>query len=303
MAYVVGLSSILQAGSGPCSQGNVETETLMSAQVELTEAEQSDLLTDGRFRRASLPKRRLTFVSEEDAGVTGLSGAQPCSGEPVADGGGGGEPLGGFRTASWDALARWDEAGSRRGSERDLLEALLGSAVGSGDDAPAAPPRQDAVGVLVRRWAEAIGSAQPATGLGAPPTRGLSQGCATDVHPGRGQPPPSMDAGGNAVLGAPHVRRLASLLTAAPAASQALLPMLTNTGALSLGQAAAHQVRQGHHSVMSACVSRARPAARLQGPRSPLWWSMACALAKAEAPVFAPANCTTLWGQHTRVNR
>ena len=239
----------------------------MPAQVELTDAEQPDLLTDDRFRHARLPKRRLTFVSEEDADVTGLSRGQPCNVHPTAEDGGGGEPLGGFRTASWDALARWDEAGSRRGSERDLLEALLGSAVGSGDDAPAAPPPQDAVGVLVRRWAEAVGAvstvngAEPATGLGAPPLRRLSQGCVTDVHPGRGQLPPSMDAGGIAVLGAPQMSRLASLLTAAPAASQALLPMLTNTGALSLGQAAAHQVRQGHHSVMSACVSRARPAA------------------------------------------
>ena len=212
------------------------------AQVELTHSEQPDLVTDGRYRRASLPKRRLTFVSEEDAQFSAPSAGRRDNGPSATGDDRGGEHPSGFRTASWEALARWDDPGSRRGSERDLLEALLGTAVGPGDDVSAVPPPQDPMGALVRRWAEAVGSgAVPVTGLEAPPLPRPSQGCMTDVQPGRSQLSPP-HAGGLALLSAPHVSRLASLLTAAPAAPPMLLPMLTNSTARSCGQGVADQV-------------------------------------------------------------
>ena len=242
---------------------------LLPAQVEVTPSEQPDPLTDSRHWPASLPRRRLTFVSEDDVEVSGFSAGRRTSGATAADGGGGGEQLASFRTASWEALARWDEAGSRRGSERDLLEALLGTAAGAGDDVSAVPPPHDAVGVLVRRWAEAVGTvsnADPAPDLGAPPLHRPLRGCETGIQPGPGEVPPS-NAGGVALLSAPHVSRLASLLTAAPAALPALHPMLSSTVAPVAGQAAVDEVRHDHREMMPGRASFPRPAAQQQHRR------------------------------------
>ena len=136
-----------------------------------------------------------------------------------------------FRTASWEALARWDEYGSRRGSERDLLEALLGTTPGHIDDAAVASPPRESLGMRIRRVAEAIGVGSAAGGSAGP----------TDVHEGSALQSPSLghmardgvahtqpeelpsQNAGVALLNASHVRRLASLLNEAPSATPAPL--------------------------------------------------------------------------------
>ena len=82
---------------------------LNASQAELVTPDQPDR-PDSRYRRASVPAQRLSLTAVDDA-------AAGCSVDVAP---------GLIRTASWDALLRWDEPGSRRGSAHDMLEALLG---------------------------------------------------------------------------------------------------------------------------------------------------------------------------------
>ena len=215
-----------------------------AAQVELATPEHHE---DSRYWQDSLSKRRLRFASEVDVG--GLCPGTDGVGLSVAEGGGGGEQLAGCRTSSWEALPRWDEPGSRRGSERDLLEVLLGTAAGLGDGAVAGSPSDEGLGMRVRRWAEAA-STEALTGsgpefaaiFGSPPLHGHSLGRLADKEPGYG--PLRLDDAGIALLTAQHVSRVAGLLSSAPAATPLLLPMLANTTFSSQGQAAESKVQQ-----------------------------------------------------------